>query len=145
MIKTQKLKLKSEKQFELIDITDKVSTAIQSSGLDEGVVTIFAPHTTAAIRINQNEPLLRQDIMKMIYRLIPVDMNYSHDLFEIRSGIEIGERSNGHAHVKSFLLGASESIPFSDRQLMLGPRQSIFFIELDGGRDREVIIQIAGE
>lgn len=145
MIKIEKLKLKSQKQFELIDITAQVKSVITSSGIDRGVATVFSPHTTASIRINQNEPLLIQDLMKMIYRLVPVDMNYSHDLFEIRSGIDVGERSNGHAHVKGFLLGNSESIPFENKQMMLGAKQSIFFIELDGARDREVIIEMAGE
>ncbi|MEJ0021965.1 MAG: secondary thiamine-phosphate synthase enzyme YjbQ [Candidatus Doudnabacteria bacterium] len=145
MIKIEKLKLKTQKQFELIDITDKVKTVLESAGIDSGMLTVFSPHTTAAIRINHNEPLLIQDIIKMIYRLVPVDINYSHDLFEIRSGIDAGERSNGHAHVKAFLLGSSETIPVAHKEMQLGGKQSIFFVELDGARDREVVIQVMGE
>lgn len=145
MITLEKLKIKSQKQFELIDVTDKVKSAVDSSGITKGIVNVFSSHTTAAIRINHNEPLLIQDFMKMIYRLVPVDMNYSHDLFEIRSGIEAGERSNGHAHVKAFLLGSSETIPVSDRKMQLGGKQSIFLVELDGARDREVSVLVSGE
>jgi len=83
--------------------------------------------------------------MKMLYRLAPVDINYSHDFFEIRAQLRDDERSNGHAHVKSFLLGASEAVPIEGRQLVLGDRQSIFFVELDGGRERRAFVQIIGE
>lgn len=144
-IRTERLTLKTSKQFELVDITDKVLSVVSSAGVVNGSVLIYAPHTTASVAINHNEPLLMQDIMKMLYRLAPVDMNYSHDLFEIRSGITANERSNGHAHVKSFLLGASETIPIENGEVVIGERQSIFFVELDGGRSRNVVIQAMGE
>lgn len=145
MIKIEKLNLKSKRQFELIDITAKVKNILDSSGINNGTVTVFTPHTTAAVRINHNEPLLIQDILKMIYRLVPVDINYSHDIFEIRSGVDANERSNGHAHVKAFLLGSSETIPVMDKKMAMGERQSIFFIELDGERERQVMVAISGE
>jgi secondary thiamine-phosphate synthase enzyme len=86
-----------------------------------------------------------QDFMKTLYRLIPLDVSYSHDLFEVRTNVAPNERSNGHAHVKSFFLGASESLIIQKSELLLGPKQSLFFIELDGGRSREVWIKIIGE
>lgn len=141
----QTIKLASKKQFELIDITDKVKAVVASSGVSSGMVTVFAPHTTAAVRLNHKEPLLMQDIMKTLYRVAPVDINYSHDLFEIRSGGSAEERSNGHAHVKAFLLGSSETIPVEEGQMTIGPRQSIFFVELDGARERNVVVSVAGE
>ncbi|MBI4050331.1 MAG: YjbQ family protein [Candidatus Doudnabacteria bacterium] len=141
----KELALESRTQFELIDITAEVRAAVAGSGAKNGAVVVFAPHTTAAVRINHNEPLLKQDLMKMLYRLAPIDMSYAHDFFEVRSGSKPDERSNGHAHVKAFLLGASQSIPLQDGELVLGDRQSIFFVELDGGRKRRVIIQIIGE
>jgi len=144
-LKIEKLKLISKKQFEMIDISDKITEVINSSGIKTGSVTAFTPHTTASIRINHNEPLLIQDIMKMLYHTVPVDTNYAHDLFEIRSGVEANERSNGHAHVKSFLLGSSETVPIEKGKMLLGYRQSIFFVELDGGREREVVVEVMGE
>lgn len=141
----QKLSLETKKQFEIVDITAHVQKAALQSAVQNGTITIFSPHTTAAIRINQNEPLLQQDIMKTLYRLVPIDLSYSHDLFEVRQNVAPNERSNGHAHVKAFLLGASASLIIDKGGLLLGPRQSIFFVELDGGRSREVYIKIIGE
>lgn len=139
------LELTSKKQFELIDITPEIKDAVKNSGIKNGNVTVFCPHTTAAIRLNHNEPLLLQDIMKTLYHLVPLDVSYSHDLFEMRQNVAPNERSNGHAHVKAFLLGSSESLIIKDSNLILGKMQSVMFVELDGGRTREVHIQIQGE
>ena len=140
------IKLETTKQFEIIDITKKVEDILKQAKIKEGLVSIYSPHTTASIRINHHEPLLLQDIMKMMYRIAPIESNYAHDFFEIRTEIQSGERSNGHAHVKAFLLGSSESVPVTGGKLMLGNRQSVFFIELDGGRkDRECVVTVMGE
>ncbi len=146
MIINKQIEIKTQKQFELVDITQLINAEVTSSNVKDGLVSIFCPHTTAAIRLNHNEPLLIQDIMHMIYRLVPIDQNYNHDLFELRSGVDVNERTNGHAHVKAFLLGSSsESVPIKDGKLILGDRQSVFFVELDGGRDRNFNITIIGE
>lgn len=139
------INLETKTQFEIIDITDQVKKNLEESRVQNGAVVVFAPHTTAAIRVNHNEPLLKQDIMKMLYRAVPVDINYAHDFFEIRTKVQPDERSNGHAHVKAFLLGDSETIPIENGKMVLGERQSIFFVELDGGRKRRVIVQILGK
>jgi secondary thiamine-phosphate synthase enzyme len=141
----KKITLETKKQFEIIDITEHVKKTVVDSGIKNGIAVIFCPHTTAAIRLNHNEPLLMQDIMKMLYRLVPIDTSYSHDLFEVRQNVAPNERSNGHAHVKAFLLGSSETLPVEKGELLLGTKQSIFFVELDGGRSREVQIKILGE
>lgn len=144
-ILSKKLQIETKKQFEIVDITYEVISAVQEAGIKDGLAVVFCPHSTAAIRINNNEPLLLQDILKMLYRLVPVDINYAHDIFEMRQNISISERSNGHAHVKSFLLGSSESIPVVGSELTLGQNQSIFFVELDGARKREYQVQIVGQ
>src|SRR5262245_47283003 len=107
----KKIQLETTKQFEIVDITSHVQKIIADSGVKQGLAVVFSPHTTAGIRLNHNEPLLMQDIMKMFYRLAPLDISYSHDLFEVRQNVMPNERSNGHAHVKAFLLGSSESLP----------------------------------
>ena len=139
------IQLETKKQFEMVDITYHVEQVISDSGIKSGIAVIFCPHTTAAVRLNHNEPLLLQDIMKAIYRLVPIDMSYSHDLFEVRENVAANERSNGHAHVKSFFLGSSETLVIEKSQLVKGARQSIFFVELDGGRDRQLQLKILGE
>jgi secondary thiamine-phosphate synthase enzyme len=145
LIHFKKLFLETKKQFEIIDITSHVQTAVLESKVKNGVVVICSPHTTASVRVNHNEPLLLQDIMKMLYKLVPIDISYSHDLFEVRQNVAPNERSNGHAHVKAFLLGSSETLPVEKGNLIIGAKQSIFFVELDGGRSREVNLQIIGE
>lgn len=141
----KKLQLETKKQFEIVDFTQNVRMAVSESLVQNGTAVIFCPHTTAGIRLNHNEPLLMQDIMKMLYRVVPVDVSYSHDLFEVRQNIAANERSNGHAHVKSFLLGSSESLIIENNQPLLGPKQSIFFVEMDGGRSREIWVRVMGE
>lgn len=141
----EELELETKTQFELLDISKEVSAVIKDSKVKSGMVLVFAPHTTAAIRVNHNEPLLKQDIMKFLYRLAPLDQNYAHDFFEVRTQVKPDERSNGHAHVKAFLLGDSETVPIERSKMLLGERQSIFFVELDGGRKRRVIVQVIGE
>jgi secondary thiamine-phosphate synthase enzyme len=141
----KKITLETKKQFEIVDITDHVKKIVAESGVKNGIAVIFCPHTTAAVRLNHNEPLLMQDIMKMLYRLVPIDTSYSHDLFEVRQNVSPNERSNGHAHVKAFLLGSSETLPVENSSLALGAKQSIFFVEFDGGRSREVRVKILGE
>ncbi len=143
--KLEHIELTTKKQFELVDITPAVTAAVLASGITSGTALVYNPHTTGAIRTNHNEPLLIQDIMKTLYRLVPLDVSYSHDLFEVREQVSVNERSNGHAHVKSFLLGSSETFVIEKGQLVLGPKQSIFFVELDGGRSRDYYIQLMGE
>jgi secondary thiamine-phosphate synthase enzyme len=137
--------LETKKQFEIVDITSHVQSAAAETGIKNGLISVFCPHTTAAVRINHNEPLLMQDIMKTLYKMVPIDISYSHDLFEVRQNVSPNERSNGHAHIKAFLLGSSETLPIEKSKLVLGGKQSVFFVELDGGRSRQVFVKILGE
>ena len=143
---SKNIELETKKQFEIIDLTEKVEAILKASKISAGIVNIYSMHTTAAIRVNHFEPLLLQDIMKLMYRMVPIESNYAHDFFEIRTEIQSNERSNGHAHVKAFLLGSSETIPVAGKKMLLGYRQSIFFIELDGPRKkRKCVVSVIGE
>lgn len=141
----KKVLIETKKQFEIVDITFHLQKHILDSGVKNGIAVIFCPHTTASVRINHNEPLLMQDFMKTLYKLVPIDASYSHDLFEVRQKVAPNERSNGHAHVKAFLLGSSETLVVDKGQLVLGGKQSVFFVELDGGRSREIYLKILGD
>lgn len=145
IVHTKKIQLETKKQFEIMDITAAAKTAVLEAKVKTGMAVVFCPHTTAGIRLNHNEPLLMQDIMKTLYRLVPIDSSYSHDLFEVRQNVAPNERSNGHAHVKAFLLGSSETLLVENSQLLLGGKQSLFFVEMDGGRSREVYVKVLGE
>lgn len=143
--KTKKIELQTEKQLEFIDVTSMVEEVVEGSGIKSGTVTVFSPHTTGSIVVNHNEPMLLQDMTRMLYKLVPIDERYSHDMFELTKHNKSDGRSNGHSHCKSMFLGSSESIPFEKGQLLLGDRQNIFFVELDGGRKRDFIVQVIGE
>jgi secondary thiamine-phosphate synthase enzyme len=140
----QKFEVESTTQIEFIDITDKVQEIIDNSGVREGQVLIYSPHTTQGIMINHNEPMLLQDFLKVFHRLVPVDNQYSHDLFELRRGQNADGRSNGQAHCQMMLLGGSETVPIEKGKMMLTEKQSIFAVEFDGGRTRELIVQAIG-
>lgn len=144
-IHNDKINIESKTQIDFMDITDKVHEIVDNSGIREGQVNVFCPHTTMGVAINHNEAMLIQDLMRVLYKLAPVDDQYSHDLFELRNnGVGSDGRSNGHSHSKSILVGASEVIPINKGKMMLGSKQSIFAIDFDGSRKRDVIIQVIG-
>lgn len=140
----ERIDLESKTQLEFIDITDRVQEVIERSGVREGQVTVYVAHTTMGVTINHNEPMLLQDFMRTFYKLVPVDGQYSHDLFELRRESTSDGRSNGHSHCKSLLLGNSETIPIERGKMMLSNIQSIFAVEFDGARTRDVIVSIMG-
>ena len=141
----KQIHIATTKQFQIFPITKQVEQILAESGIKNGICTVYVPHSTAGVRLNDNETLLHQDIMKMFYRLVPIDISYGHDLFEIRSKIAPNERSNGHAHVKAFLTGSSETVPIENGALSLGQHQQIFFVEFDGGRARTINVTFMGE
>jgi len=145
IIHKQKIKKESRSQLEFIDITHEVEEVVRESKIRNGQVLVFSPHTTAGVAINQNETLLMQDFQRLLYKLVPIDERYSHDLFELKSGSKSDGRSNGHSHCKNLILGVSEAVPIEEGKLLLGERQNIFMVELDGGRKRDIIVQVIGE
>jgi secondary thiamine-phosphate synthase enzyme len=144
-IHKHKIEVSSKTQVEFIDVTEKVEQVIAKSGVREGQVLIYSPHTTASIVVNHNEPMLIQDFMTILYRLAPVSDRYSHDLFELNKQTKSDGRSNGHSHCKAILLGSiSVTLPVEKGHLMITERQSVFLAEMDGARKREVIVQVMG-
>ena len=128
---------------QFLDITDDVCAAVRSSGARHGLVHVYATHTTAAIRINENEPLLLQDFRRFLDRIAPAgDGMYEHDDLPRRPGVPPDEPINGHAHCQHLLLSTSETVPIVDGQLELGRWQRIFLVELCAARERSVIVQV---
>jgi len=140
----QKIDIESKNQIEFFDITERVQEIVDESGVREGNVVVFVPHTTMGVVINHNEPMLLQDFMRILYKLSPMDDRYSHDLFELRKASKSDGRSNGHSHCKSFLIGVSQTIPIEKGKLLVAHNQSIFAVEFDGARKRDVIVQAMG-
>lgn len=128
---------------EFVDITDDIESAIARSGVLEGQVHVFSNHTTAAIRINENEPLLLNDFRGLLQRLVPPG-GYRHDNMSERVNVPEDEPINGHAHCQHLLLSSSETVPVSSGRLALGAWQRLFLIELCSPRVRQVTIQVSG-
>jgi secondary thiamine-phosphate synthase enzyme len=139
------ISLETKTQIEFVDITERVEEILGESGIRDGIVVVYSPHTTMGVTINHNEPLLVQDFMMMLYRLAPVDTHYNHDLFELKRETRSDGRSNGHSHCKTMLVGSSETIPVERGRLLVGKLQSIFAVEFDGSRKREISVRIMGE
>ena len=130
---------------EFIDITDDVARIVNESGAAFGQVTVFSSHTTAAIRVNENEPLLLQDMARIVQQVAPVHGEYEHNDFTRRTvNMDEDECANGHAHCQHLFLSTSETIPILDGLLALGTWQRIFLIELDRPRERKVLVSIIG-
>lgn len=142
---TRTLEVDTERHLEFVDVTDHVVKALTESGVRDGFAVVFSRHSTAGIRINEHEPLLLEDMARLLDQLVPTAAGYQHDDFSIRTvNLTEGERVNGHSHCRSLLLGASETVPVSGGALMLGRWQRIFLVELDGPRHREFVVQIIG-
>jgi len=135
----------SKSQIEFIDITHDVEDVVTASKVQNGQVLVFSPHATASIAINENESLLLQDFQRLLYKLVPVEERYSHDLFELKRTQRSDGRSNGHSHCKNLILGVSQTIPIEGGKILIGEHQNIFFVEMDGARKRDIIVQVIGE
>ncbi len=140
------LRVDTQTAPEFIDITDWVSQCVAQSKVSNGFAVVYSKHTTAAVKINENEPLLLEDMAKLLEKFSPRDGSYSHNDFSIRTvNMTPDEAPNGHAHLQHLLLGTSETVPVIDGLMQFGRYQSIFFIELDHPRSREVMVQVVGE
>jgi len=144
-IHRERIEFETKTQIEFIDITDRIEEIVDRSGVREGQVVVSVPHTTMGVAINHNEPMLLQDFMRILYKTVPVDDQYSHDLFELSRNTKSDGRSNGHAHCKQLLLGSSETVLVERGKLLLTELQSVFAVEFDGSRKRDVIVQVMGE
>ncbi len=130
---------------QFIDITDDVQRIVAEAGARFGQVTIFSTHTTAAIKVNENEPLLLQDMARILHQVAPLHGDYEHNDFSRRTvNLDEDECANGHAHCQHLFLSTSETIPILDGCLTLGQWQRVFLVELDRPRERRVLVNVVG-
>jgi secondary thiamine-phosphate synthase enzyme len=141
---SQTFMIRTERGPQFIDITEQIEEAARQSSVSNGFAVVFSKHTTAAIRINENEPALLSDMERMLEEIAPSCGQYQHNEFA-HAFSNNGECPNGHSHCQHLLLGASEAVPIVDGRLLVGQWQRIFLIELDRARDREVVVQLVGE
>jgi secondary thiamine-phosphate synthase enzyme len=132
MAGTFNIKLRSREREEMVEFTEEVRRRLKESGARDGVCTLFVQHTTAALTVNENaDPDVPRDMLHALRTLVPQHgMNFRH------------AEENSDAHIKATLVGASVTVPFSEGDLLLGRWQGIFLCEFDGGRERQVIMQV---
>ena len=119
----------------LVDITAGVAQAVQESGMTDGLVTVYCPHTTAGITINENaDPDVVSDILRQLDEMVPWRQPFYRHC-----------EDNSAAHVKSSITGCSETIPLAKGRMTLGTWQGIYFCEFDGPRTRRVIVTVTGK
>ena len=135
---TKKIKLSTKGDTDIINITAEVASAVLSSELKNGSVTIFVPGSTGSITTVEYEPGLVEDLKIFFEKIAPKSGAYQHNI-RWKDG-------NGYAHVRSSLLGPGITVPFMNNKMQLGTWQQIIFIDFDNRpRDREIIIQMIGE
>jgi secondary thiamine-phosphate synthase enzyme len=134
-ITQEDFRISTKSRNQMIDITSRVSSLVGQSGITNGDVIVYCPHTTAAITINENaDPSVPHDLLLTLEELMP----------QHRSGYRHSE-GNSDSHCKSSLVGCSEQILIKGGSMQLGTWQGIFFCEFDGPRSRRVIVQVRGE
>lgn len=139
MVKTETLEIPTKGNCDIIDITDKVCTAVFRSELKNGTVTVFNVGSTAAITTIEYEPgLVKHDINAAFEKIAPKTGHYEHE--------ETWHDDNGHSHVRASMLGPSLTVPFCKQELTLGTWQQIVLIDFDTRpRTRKIICQIIGD
>jgi len=140
------IKFTTKGLFDFVDITNKVKDFIKESRIKNGLVNVQILHTSAAIIVNENEPLLIEDIKDNLERTASQDISYRHDDFSKRTvNLCPEECVNGHSHCKAIHLLVSATLNLINRELQLGQWQRVFAVELDRSRKRNVQVQILGE
>ncbi len=130
MLKT--LSVRTSSQTEMVDVTSQVQGELNKSGVEEGRLTLYVPHTTAAVTINEGaDPAVKADILMVLNQMVPWKADYKH------------MEGNSPAHVKASLIGPTETVLVSGGRLVLGTWQKIFFCEFDGPRKRKLHLQIS--
>ena len=130
--------IESEGEHDIVDITNKIQSIIQTSPLTNGICCAFVPGSTGTISTIEYEPGLKKDFPKALEKIAPSNQYYAHH--------ETWHDDNGRSHVKATLMGPSITLPFQEKKLIHGTWQQIVFIELDTRpRNRTIIVQLVGE
>jgi len=127
------LTVRTSVRNEMIHVTQRVFDLVRQQKVEEGMVIVYVPHTTAAITINENaDPDVKADMLKKLSSLIPQREGYAH------------AEGNSDSHVKASLVGSSVTVLVEEGELVLGRWQGIYFCEFDGPRERELHVKIVG-
>ncbi len=126
----QTLNINTNSRTQFVDITRQIQDSLAPLNIDDGIITIFIPHTTAGLTINENaDPDVTADMEMVLNRMVPWTGGYAH------------YEGNTAAHVKTSMMGSSLQVIVENGKLQLGTWQSIYFCEFDGPRTRKVWIK----
>lgn len=139
------IRLQTSGCLQFIDLTKDVAAIVAASGVRNGWVNVQTRHTTTAVIVNENEPLLLHDLKDQLERLAPRSGEYQHNDFSRRIDIPPDEPANGHSHCKALYLPTSVCLNIAEGRLQTGQWQSLFFIELDDSRERNISIMVMGQ
>jgi secondary thiamine-phosphate synthase enzyme len=139
------IELRTPGAMDFVDLTERIAGCVRSSGVEHGLVNLQCLHTSAALLVNENEPLLHEDFRGLLERWAPRGAGWQHDRFEIRTvNLAPGERPNGHAHARALVLRTTECLNVVEGRLALGRWQRVFLVECDEARDRAVSVMVLG-
>lgn len=141
----QLLELPTDSGIAIYNVTPQIQALVNQTGVQNGQVLVFSRHTTTALTINEDEPRLLEDLKQYLHQLAPADKPYLHNDLHLRPNIPADEPMNAHAHLMAMTLSTSEVVPVVAGKLALGTYQAILLIELDGPRQRTLLVQIMGE
>lgn len=128
--------IRTEKQF--TNLSAYIEEFLKDKKGD-GLLNVFVQHTTCSIKILEGELLLLADINHFLEELVPQDMEYMHNKIEIRE-VPVNERINAHSHLRQLMFPTAETIPVKDGKMLLGKWQSVFLVEFDPIRERDIIL-----
>ena len=140
---TSALHFDTEETNQFCDFTEAVLEIISKSGIKHGSVTLFTPHTTTPVVINESETGYINDFKKKIDELVPSDSYYEHDDWDLRTeNMQEDENVNGRSHVRGTIIGSTGvTLPIINSELIIGRWQRLFFVELDCARSRRLFVQ----
>jgi len=126
------IRIRTASKREMVDLTERVEAAVTASGIEDGLCNVYVSHATAAIVINENDdPNVCVDTLDALDRLVPAGI-WRHDRVD----------GNAASHIQAAILGPSETLPVHGGRLQLGRWQAIMLVELDGPRDRRILITV---
>lgn len=137
-IETHSIKIRTNGNCHLTDITERIQSILDESGFVEGNIVVFGIGSTTGITTIEYEPGLIKDYPAFFEKIIPSNISYQHD--------ETWHDGNGHSHLRSAVQGTSFTVPFNDGKLILGTWQQIIFADFDNkSRSREIVVQLTGK
>ena len=128
---TKSLIVSSTERYQLVDITDQIEKLVSESKIKEGICLVFVPHSTAAVILTENEEGLKNDWLRVLQKQVE-GLNFKHNQID----------DNADSHILAGILGQGKTIPIENGKLIRGTWQQIFLVELDGPRERKIVVKI---